>query len=179
MLDIVLHLAIALGLGPAPSDVEALRRTASEPLLAQVAAEHLTAARAAARQYGVDADLLLSIAWHESRYTDATTPEIGGRVSCGALTPTPVARCYHDGVLIDYLRGAEHLAGWIAAARGNLRAALLGYAGGYALLRACASGPVLRDRSGGQLDLCGTPDVFLWRARWIRREMTRAAKPST
>jgi hypothetical protein len=173
MLDFVLHLALALGLGPSPSDVEALRRTASEPVSAQAAADHLTAARAAAERYGVDANLLLAIADHESRYTDATTPEVGGRVSCGAMTPTPIARCAHDGILVDYLRGAEHLAGWIAAARGDLRGALLGYAGGYVLLRACAEGPVLRDRPGGQVDLCSTPDVFLRRARWIRREMSR------
>lgn len=174
MIDIALHLLIAIGLGPSPSDVEALRRTAPEPISAEVAAEHLLAARMASTAYGVDADLTLSIAAHESRYdAGAVTPEIGGKVSCGSMTPTPIARCTNDGVLAGYLRGADHLAGWIAAAHGDVRVALLGYAGGYALIHACAEGPVLRDRRGGQVDLCATPEVFLWRARWIRRERTR------
>lgn len=175
MLDLALRLAIALGLGPSSADVEALRRTAPEPISEEVAAQHLLAARIASTIYGVDSDLTLSIAAHESRYdADAVTPEIGGKVSCGAMTPVPMAKCSDRGILAGYLRGAEHLAGWMRAAHGDVHAALLGYAGGYTLLRACAAGPVLRDRRGGQVDLCGTPDVFLWRARWIRRERVHA-----
>jgi len=172
-MDLLLHIMIALGLGPSSSDVEGLRRTAPEPITAEVAAEHVLAARLAAAAQGLDPDLILSIGAHESRYTDAVTPESGGRASCGPMTPTPIARCSHAGVLVGYLVGADHLAGWIRAERGSLRRALLGYAGGGALIRACAAGPMLVERRGGEVDLCRTPEVFLARAAWIRREMRR------
>lgn len=172
-MDLFLHIVIALGLGPSPADIEGLRRTAPEPITAEVAAEHVLAARVVAAARGLDPDLILSIGAHESNYTDAVSHESGGRASCGPMTPTPTARCSHAGVLVGYARGAEHLAGWLRAEHGSLRLALLGYAGGYALLRSCAAGPVVVSRRGGELDLCRTPEVFLARAAWIRREMRR------
>ncbi len=149
------------------TDAEALRQTAPVDLTLPRAAVHLGAARAAASAYGLDPDLLLSIAWHESRYTDsATTPEIGGKVSCGALTPEPLPRCAPATLLEQYLAGAKHLRGWITAAHGDLHTALLGYAGGYALIRACQRH---EPRHG-----CFTPEVFLARARWITRQRSRS-----
>ena len=172
-MDLLLHIVIALGLGPSPSAVEGLRRTAPEPITTEVAAEHVLAARLVAATYGLDANLILSIDAHESRYSDAVTPESGHRFSCGPMTPSPIARCAGAGILVGVQSGADHLAGWIRAERGDLRRALLGYAGGYRLLQACAAGPVLRERLGGEIDLCRTPEVFLARAAWIRREMHR------
>jgi len=155
-----------------PDDAEALRRTAPEPIELAVAAENLAAARAAGALVDVDPDLLLSVAAHESRYHgDAVGPESGGRVSCGIMTPTPVASCSRQTVLEGYLAGARHLRTWVNATR-SLHAALLGYAGGYALIGACARGPVLR-KTGRHDDLCLTPEVFLWRRDWIRRERTK------
>jgi hypothetical protein len=180
LLDTLLRLAIWIGLGPSQSDVAALQRTATEHVAADVAAEHIMAARVAAAEYGVDADLVLAIADHESRYTDAqSSHESGGRVSCGAMTPEPIARCPRDGLIGGYRRGAAHLADWIHARRGDLRGALLGYAGGYLLIHACAEGPHVVVRKGREIDLCQTPDVFLARSRWIRREMARARASSS
>jgi hypothetical protein len=173
MTDVVIHL---LAWFSASADIEALRTTAPEPISREVAAEHLAAARAAGAELDVDPDLLLSIAAHESRYTDARTPENGGAMeSCGPMTPEPLARCprrasTHDG----YRAGARHLRGWISATRGNVRRALLGYAGGYRLLSACDAGPVIVTRRGRQLDVCNTPDVFLAGAARIRRARERA-----
>jgi hypothetical protein len=154
------------------ADVEAFRRTTPEPLDFDAATEHLGSARLAAFIVGVDADLVLSIAAHESRYrADAVGPEPGGRVSCGVMTPEPVARCPHQTVLEGYLVGARHLRAWIRATR-DLRTALLGYAGGFAMIRACARGPVLR-ATGRHDDLCATPRVFMWRRDLIRRGRER------
>lgn len=162
---------LALLLTP-PSDVEAIRRT--HPMPAATARAHLAAARVASATTGEDVDMLLSIAWHESRYdVSAVTREVGGRVSCGAMTPEPVRACSSSTLIDQYRAGAEHLHAWRAATRTE-RDALLGYAGGYALLRACAKGPVIR-RSGRHDDLCRVADVFTARAAWIGRERTRGA----
>lgn len=158
------------------SDAEALRRTAPQYLDHELAAEHLAAARVAGAAYRVDPDLLLAIAWRESRYaTNATTAETGGRVSCGVMTPEPTARCSRQTVLDGYLAGARHLRVWLGATR-NEHAALLGYAGGYRLIAACRRGPVLRVRGGLSLDLCVTRELA--RVAWIRRERTRTSEAS-
>jgi hypothetical protein len=106
-------LAFILGLLTSSADAQALRSTAPQDLpTIDVAREHLADARLAAVVYRVDHALVLSIAWHESRYTDAATPEAGGRVSCGAMTPEPTSHC--SGSLLDgYLAGAKHLRGWL------------------------------------------------------------------
>jgi hypothetical protein len=118
----------------------------------------------AAAVYGVDADLLLAISWHESRFTaNVVATEPGGRVSCGAMTPYPTDKCVTKPLLAQYLDGARHCAidwGHAGDVR-DAREALLGYAGGYALIRACRQGPVLRHVTSGD-DLCMTPEVFAW-----------------
>lgn len=167
----LIPLILALGL---LHDAAALQRTDRVDLTLGAAVENLAAARAAAPEYDVDADLLLSIAWHESRYTPrAVTAEPGGLWSCGVMTPEPMRTCRPGDLAAGYRAGARHLRGWLDAERGNLRRALLGYAGGFRLIAECARGPVLIERAGRDLDLCGTPDVFLDRAAWIRRERSR------
>lgn len=134
-------------------------RTAPAYLTPDTALEHATAAATAARVYRVDAALLLSIAWHESRYSVAAVgPEARG-VSCGVMTPEPVARCPRATMLGGYLAGAAHLRTWLDATHDE-HTALLGYAGGYALIAACARGEKLHG--------CTTPAVFVGRARAIR-----------
>ncbi len=157
-------------------DAEALQRTAPQDLTLETARQHLGAARLAAVLTHVDADLLLSIAWHESRYVVAArTAEPLGKTSCGVMTPIPKARCTSPSLLEGYLEGAAHLREWIDAAHGNMRTALLGYAGGYRMIQACASGEVLVTRGGHEVDLCTVVGVFQERALWIRRSRLRRA----
>lgn len=154
---------------PTAADSEALRQTAPAYLTADTAREHLRAARVAGAIYRVDPALLLSIAHHESRYAyREVTLEAAGKVSCGAMTPEPTYdrdACLRasSSVLGGYLAGAAHLRTWLAATRGSLRTALLGYAGGFHLIRWC------QDNRARQ---CDTPDVFLGRAAWIRRHLS-------
>lgn len=155
-----------LALTPAPDRVEALKRTAPQYLSTRAATDHLQAATLAGVAYCVRPSLLLSIAWHESRYAIATvTPERGRRASCGVMTPTPIARCGAPTLLGGYVAGAAHLREWLTACRGGVTCALRGYAGGYALMRACEAGPVRR----GAVDLCDVRVMFLARADWIDR----------
>lgn len=155
------------------ADAEALRRTATEPVALELAAENLAAARVAGAVFGIDPDLLLSISWHEGHWrADAVTPEHDGLVSCGAMTPEPIAHCEPQTVLDGYLAGARHLRTWMNATP-DLRTGLLGYASGYRGIHACKLGPVLRS-TGGHDDLCRIPDVFLWRRDQIVSERRRA-----
>lgn len=155
-------------------DADALRRTAPTYLDASSATEHLAAARIAGAVYQLDPDLLLAMAWRESRYSaNAVTPEKSGRVSCGVMMvtePVELKSCRPRTALEGYLDGASHLRGWVKATRGQ-QAALLGYAGGYRMIEACKRGPIVRERAGGPVDLCSTPE--LRRAAWIRRERAR------
>lgn len=159
-----------------PQDVEALRKTAPTYLTTDSAREHLFAARVAAATHNVDADLLLSIAWFESRYTvDAVGPVVRGKRACGVLQPIMESGCQKKQTLLEgYLVGAEHLRTWIDASRGNMRTAMLGYAGGYALIKACAEGEVLVERGGRRVDLCTVVDARMNRMRWIQRARARA-----
>lgn len=141
-------------------------RTAPSYLTADTAPEHARAAVIAANVYDVDPALLLSIAWHESRYQLATvTPEAGGKVSCGPMTPVPTsnsAECIGatSSLVGGYLAGAAHLRAWLHATRGSLSSALTGYAGGGYLIRLC--------REDDSYRACGTAAVFLERAARIR-----------
>lgn len=157
------------------ADVEALRKTAPSYLTTETAREHLVYARLAGLAYGIDPDLLLSIAWYESRYTvDVVGPEVRGKHACGVMQPIMENGCPPNPTLLGgYVEGASHLRTWIDASRGNLRTAMLGYAGGYALIKACGEGPLMVERSGRQIDLCTVVDVRLHRAKWIQR--TRVA----
>lgn len=159
-----------------PTDAEALRRTAPTYLTTtEQAAYHVTAATIAAGLYDVDTDLVLSIAHHESRYTNARNPrEPGGLTSCGVMTPIPKRRCVSASIPEGYIEGAAHLRGWIdgpgSGCRGNIRCALLGFAGGHRLIRACARGPVHRTRGGHTYDACDEVVYnFRSRANWIRK----------
>ncbi len=152
-------------------EIEKLRASAPTYLDTASATEHLIAADTAARRYRLDRSLILSIAWHESRFDHtATTPELGGKVSCGVMTAEPThssTACARatSSLLAGYLTGAAHLRGWFDATRSR-REALLGYAGGNRLIAACRQGPVLRRGVGD--DLCLTPAVFEERARRVR-----------
>lgn len=104
-----------------------------------VAAEHVWSARVAAVVAGVDVDDVLALAWHESRFTsNVVSHEPGNRVSCGVLTPEPVARCVPRALVDQYLAGARHLRVWRDAVRGDRWTALVGLAGGYAAIAGCA-----------------------------------------
>ncbi len=176
MIAILLEIALALA-SPTPGELAAgARRTAPRYLDRQAALEHATAAVIAGKVFDVPPEILLSIAFYESRYRQtAITEEPGGKVSCGVMTPEPItdrARCTAiaaSSTLVGYLQGAQHLRVWLDASRGNLQLALLGYAGGFRLIRACARGPVIRQRGVLTNDLCQTPAVRSARAAAIRR----------
>lgn len=157
---------------PSASDVEALRRYAPQDLTLETAQDHLFNARIAARIYRVDADLVLAIAYHESHFTITVTQEHDGLTSCGVMTPEPLVDCKSSTLLDGYMAGAAHLKMWITSARGNMRTALLGYAGGYRMINACAAGPVLRHRGGRDVDICGVSDWFLSNASYIKKLRT-------
>lgn len=155
------------------SDADALRRTAPAYLDATSARAHLAAARVAGVAHRLDPYLLLAIAYRESRYDpNAVTREKSGKLSCGLLMTTePLGvPCPPPSIIGGYLAGAAHLDEW-RRATGSLHAGLLGYAGGYAMLRACGRGPIVRERAGVEVDLCSTPEVA--RARWMRRLVER------
>jgi hypothetical protein len=169
MIEIVITI---LSLLISEGEARGLMRTHPD-LTVAVARRHLLAADAAQFATGVDSNLLLSIAWHESRYQeDAETKESGNRVSCGPMTPTPVSSCVRETIVSGYIKGALHLREWLRSTP-DLRTALMGYAGGYRMISACAAGPVIRRGRGD--DLCRTPDVFMARMRWIRRERALSA----
>lgn len=167
------------------ADSERLRASAPDYLDNDQAVLHLWSARVAVVAVELpthDPDgLVLALGWHESRYqVGVVSTESNGRVSCGVMTPEPLAKCPTDHTMVDeYMVGALHLRGWFEACRGNRRCALLGYAGGYRAIRACAQGPVLRHGETGD-DLCRTPEVFEWRARLLKpSHALRQPRPST
>lgn len=156
----------------ATDDSERLRASAPSYLTVDDAAEHLIAARIAARITGEDANTLLAIAWHESNYrAHYVQPEPAGyvgsvwhatRVSCGVMTPYPIASCPSRTLVEEYIDGAAHLHEWRARVGAH---ALLGYAG---LAGACARGPYVVQRRGVDVDLCTFEGEMLGRARVIR-----------
>lgn len=178
-MQIILHLLIAIFTPTSDADAEGLHRFAPNDVTVDQARNHVWAARVAAAAYSVDADMVLAISWHESRFTDnVIAKEGGGRVSCGAMTPYPTIACEPKTLLDQYLDGTRHWAiDWRHA--GDVRndhEALLGYARGYYLIRACRLGPVLRHGASGD-DLCRTPEVFTWIRDRIRA--SRQAKAAS
>ncbi len=163
---------------PTPEDVEGLRRTAPSYLTTETARDHLVAARVAGAVYSVDPDLMLSIAWFESRYTvNVVGPEVRGKHACGVMQPIMETGCPKNPTLLGgYFEGAAHLRTWLNAAHGDMRTAMLGYAGGYALIKACADGPLMVERGGRQVDLCTVVDARLYRMRWIQRARVNTAR---
>lgn len=167
-------LATLLGLAVSDGEADALRSTAPTYLTVDTARDHLMAARIAAAATGTDVNLILSIAWHEARYDNrAVTAEPGNKISCGVMTPEPMsktvakARCAEAGssLIAGYIAGARHMREWIDATHGDVRAALLGYAGGYVGIRFCADPEHQKDRR------CSTHLVFLRRAGVIRQAL--------
>ena len=175
-MQILIRIALALFTPTSDADAEALHRFAPSYITVDVAREHVWAARVAGAAYGVDADMVLAISYHESRFTNnVVSKEAGGRVSCGVMTPYPTKTCLSKHLLAQYLDGTRHWAiDWRRA--GDVRSereALLGYAGGYRMIRRCRLGPVLRHKTRGD-DLCRTPEVFAWiRARIIGARQIR------
>jgi len=167
MIALVEILMLVASVLTAPGRADALRETAPRDLTRDTAAAHLAAASIAGFLTDTDPALLLAIAHHESRYVfRAVARERGKKVSCGVMTPVPT----HDreacadatsSMLAGYLAGARHLKTWSDACHGDRRCTLIGYAGGYALIRACARGENLRG--------CRVPGVFEARAAAIER----------
>ena len=168
-------------LGLHPGEADALRQTAPAYLTVEDASANLLMASVAADVADVPVELLLSVAWHESRYQpDARTREPGGRWSCGVMTPEP-----HRGdctsvelsLLGGYLNGARHLRVWLDLCGGDQTCALRAYAGGFALVRSCTSGAFII-RPG--VDACDVDSMFMVRARQIHARLQRAeAKGAT
>lgn len=174
-MQILLRIMIAIFSPTSDADAEALHRFSPGEVTVTQAYGHVWAARVAAAVYNVDADMVLAISWHESRFTDnLVSPESGGRVSCGAMTPYPMKRCGSKALLAQYLDGTRHWAvDWGKAGDvRNAREMLLGYVGGYALIRICRRGPYLRYRTKGD-DLCKTPEVFASIRAQIRKARRR------
>jgi hypothetical protein len=174
-MQIILRILLAIFTPTSDADAEGLHRFAPNEVTVADAYEHVWAARVAAATYDVDVEMVLAIGYHESHFSEsAVTVERGGRVSCGVMTPIPTSTCTPKTLLAQYLDGARHWAvDWRRA--GDVRSeheALLGYAGGYALIRACRLGPVLRHKTWGD-DLCQTPEVF----GWIRNRIHAARQP--
>lgn len=169
-------IALVLALDPAPADVEAFRATDAHDLTLESASTHLAAARYAGMTFGVRPELLLAIAWHESRYTiGVVTREPGHRVSCGAMTPTPQRRCskWELSALGGYLAGARHLRAWLDHCGGSEWCALTSYAGGSGLVRVCAKTGRWTAPSGH--NACDVAGIERYRARTIARAIGGAS----
>jgi soluble lytic murein transglycosylase-like protein len=102
-------------------------------LLAQVQV-HVDAAGAAAAQYRLEPELLLAIAYHESRFRPDVVAHAGGRSFCGVMQ-VRADNAEHCRELADldvgYLAGARVLRAWITATHGDLEKALAGYGCGW------------------------------------------------
>jgi hypothetical protein len=146
-----------------PRDVEALKRTAPSYLTNETASANLAAAQIAGAHSGIQPEILLAIAWHESRYQlGVIGPLVRGKRACGLMQQIPIkGPCPEPSILRDYVNGAQHLAGWIHAQRGDLKRALIGYAGGYALLDLCDRGKAPRT--------CTIANYHLARAKRVKR----------
>ena len=161
-------LTLVTSLGDAPS-AEALMSTAKDTRLTlETAAQHVAAARFAAVLTGTDPDLLLAIAHHESRYEPGVVgPLVRGKHACGVMQHVPVTGpCPTIELPLDYLEGARHLAEWIRVQKGDVTRALVGYAGGYALLKLYDDGGASRARAVVRLELGRAQRIK--RAREIR-----------
>ena len=133
-----------------PQDVSRLANSARDCTWAGTPEIHLAVASVVAQEYRLEPELLLSIAHHESCYDN--------RVITGHASGVMQTIGHHPETLIQgYEFGAAEIQAWMLAAHGNLRVALAGYSGGWAVMKSC--------RDGGA---CGYADVFLARARRLR-----------
>jgi hypothetical protein len=156
-------LAALFSLFVSTSDAEALTRLPDTRLTLETAAQHLAAARIAGALTAIDPDLLLAIAYHESRFElDVVGPSVGnGKHACGVMQPVPLGRCPAPSLFRDYLGGARHLETWIRVQHGDVNRGLIGYAGGHALLKLCESDAALR--------ACSIARVHQARAKRLKR----------
>jgi hypothetical protein len=147
---------------------KALVATAKDTrLTVETAARHVASARFAAVLTGTDPDLLLAIAYHESRYDPTVIgPLVRGKRACGVLQQVPIpGACPAPSLLRDYVNGARHLAKWIYVQQDNIERALIGYAGGYALLDLCDRGEAPRTCSIANYHHTRAKRIKLMRAR--------------
>jgi len=170
-ISLLTALVTTLGLAR-QAESDALRQTASSYLTAQGAAHHLAAATFAGELFSIDPTLLLAIAYRESRFTPGLRgPEVRGKHACGLMQPLMhVQECPEQTVFGGYLEGAGHLREWLDTkeCHGDTKCALLGYSGGYSLLRGCSRGEVLVERNGRSVDLCHLiPRATMMRAQRI------------
>jgi hypothetical protein len=171
-------IALWLSLQSTPAEAQALQETAPLYLTQTSASQHLGAARVVGEKYDIDPTVLLSVAYHESRFVvGLRTREIGGRVSCGVMTPIPQARCAPEELTLlgGYLAGAAHLRAWIDVCHAVdhwrhdvndaviRRCALWAYAGGRGFRAFCETHP---HRPG-----CDAVTKFEERARLIRQSL--------
>jgi hypothetical protein len=159
---------LALFSPPSERQIDVLLATAPQYLTREAARHHLIAARAAGASHRVPPELLLAIAWHESRYIPTTrTAELRGRVSCGVMTPVPQRGCtaFELSLLGGYDAGARHLRAWLDLCHGGWSCALLAYAGGGGLVRACQHGPWWTPRGS---NACEFAIAMSQRAQWLR-----------
>lgn len=157
------------------NDAIALTSTAPGCLTVEKAKKHLAASYIASLKYGIDQDLILSIAYYESSYRSRmVTKEPRGKVSCGVMTPIPtknmdVCRHHNSSLLNGYMAGTKHLKWWLTTCKNNKKCALLGYNGGFALINTCKAGPYYRTKGRKQIDVCKNNEVRVRRARTINR----------
>lgn len=151
---------------------EALVATKDTRLTVETAAQHVAAARFAAVLTNIDPDLLLAIAHHESRFDPTVIGRlVRGKRACGVMQQVPVTGpCPEPSILRDYVNGARHLARWIQAQRGDVRRALIGYAGGNALLELCDRGEAPR--------ACSIARYHLAHAKRLKRSREHLRPPS-
>jgi hypothetical protein len=164
---VLIALWLALFSPPSEHQVDVLQATAPQYLTRETAGHHLIAARAAGASHGVPPELLLAIAWHESRYVPTTrTAEPRSLVSCGVMTPVPQGGCtaFELTLLGGYDAGARHLRTWLDVCSGAWSCALLAYAGGGGLVRACQRGPWRTPRGS---NACEFAIAMSQRARWL------------
>lgn len=122
----------------------AAHETWPDYLDADQAAEHAWhAERAASEENQVPADLLLAVAAVETHFRPTVVSVVRGKRFCGILQSQAgrsKRRCRDQQALgLGYQVGAHELAAWIRYRKGDLRAALRGYACGIRAKRTCGS----------------------------------------
>jgi hypothetical protein len=150
------------------SDAEVLAKLPGTKLTVESARQHIAAARIAGAIAEIDPNLILVISYHESRFElDAVGPTLSNnKRACGVMQHVPVARCPEPSMLRDYVDGAQHLATWIKAQRGDVGRGLIGYAGGYALLKKCDLGEAPK--------ACSIARIHLARAARLKHARAKA-----
>lgn len=115
------------------------------PTIALVHALHAEAAATArARERGVTPELLLAIAYKESRYMPRSRPQCGVMQIAARREPSRCRRLVLD-VQYAYDEAVDHLDKWLDACRGRgIACALTGYGKGWQAMKGRPSGYALR-----------------------------------